>query len=157
MSEGTFSRLSISLVEEVRSVVSFQYAILPTALLPAVRLEHDRSLGLLPAIVCCIQRGLHALTEAFCRPPTMKRGKGTVLPCDRPNPMIGLPYTYFMAWFALHYSAIIQPEEEPPEGVWVAHLRQFEGSSWEQIYVTVVRKLLYRHDVHNLFRYFSHI
>ena len=32
----------------------------------------------LPAMVCCIQRGLRALTEAFCRPPTTKREKGTI-------------------------------------------------------------------------------
>ena len=50
----------------------------PTVLLPDVRLVHGRSLGLLPAMVCCIQRGLRALTEAFCRPPMMKRDKGII-------------------------------------------------------------------------------
>ena len=74
----------------------------PTVLLLAVRLVHGRSLGLLSAMVCYIQRGLRALTEAFCRPSTMKRGKGTILPRDGPNPRIGLPYTYLMAWFTLH-------------------------------------------------------
>ena len=49
--------------------------ILPTVLLPAIRLVHGGSLGLLPAMVCYIQRGLRALTEAFCRPPTTKRKK----------------------------------------------------------------------------------
>ena len=48
----------------------------PTVLLPVVRLVYDRSLRLLLAMVCYIQRGLRALTEAFCRPPTTKRGKG---------------------------------------------------------------------------------
>ena len=52
----------------------------PSVLLPAVRLVHGHSLGLLPAMVCCIQRGFRALTKAFCRPPTTKRGKGTILP-----------------------------------------------------------------------------
>jgi len=47
----------------------------------------------------------------------MKRGKGTILPRDGPNPRIGLPYTYLMGWFALHYPSIIQAGEEPPEGV----------------------------------------
>ena len=39
--------------------------VLPTVLLPAVCLTHGHSLGVLPAMACCIQRGLHALTEAF--------------------------------------------------------------------------------------------
>ena len=111
----------------------------PTVLLSAVRLVHGRSLGLLPAMVCCIQRGLRALTEAFCRPPTIKRGKGTILPRDRPNPRIGLPYTYLMAWFALHCPSIIQASEEPPEGVRMALLRRFEGCSWSRTYVAAVR------------------
>jgi len=54
--------------------------VFPAVLLSAVRLVHGRSLGLLPAMVCCIQRGLHALTEAFCRPPTTKRGKALSCP-----------------------------------------------------------------------------
>ena len=58
----------------------------PTVLLPAVHLVYGCSIGLLPAMVCCIQRGLRGLTEAFCRPPAMKRGKGTILPRDGPNP-----------------------------------------------------------------------
>jgi len=103
--------------------------VLPTVLLLAVRLVHDRFLGLLPAMVCCIQRGLRALSEAFYRPPATKREKGTILPRDRPNARIGLPYTYLMAWFALYCPAIIQAGEEPPEGVRVAHFRRFEGSS----------------------------
>ena len=120
----------------------------PTVLFPAVRLVHGRSLGLLPAMVCCIQRGLRALMEAFCRPPTTKRGKGTILPCDGPNPRMGLPYTYLMAWFALHCPSIIQAGEEPPEGVRMALLRRFEGCSWSKTYVAAVRKLLCRHDVY---------
>jgi len=70
----------------------FSDVILSTILLPAIRLVHGRSLGLLQAMVCCIQRGLRALTEAFCRPPMTKREKGTILPRDGPNPRIGLPY-----------------------------------------------------------------
>jgi len=131
--------------------------ILPTVLLPAVRLVHGRSLELLPAMVCCIQRGLRALTETFCRPPTTKRGKGTILPCDGPNPRISLPYTYLMAWFALHCPAIIQAGKEPPEDVRMALLHQFEGCSWLLTYVAAVRKLLCRYDVYSFFRCFPYI
>ena len=108
-------------------------------------------------MVCCIQRGLRALTEAFCRPPTTKRGKGTILPRDGPNPRIGLPYTYLMAWFALHCPAIIQAGEEPPEGVRMALLHRFEESSWLRTYVAADCKLLCRYDVYSLFRCFPYI
>jgi len=97
--------------------------ILPWVLLPAVQLVHGKPLGLFLAMVCGIQRGLRALTEAFCLPPATKRGKGSILPHDGPNPRVEMPYTYLMAWFALHCPAIIQPEEEPSEGVHFAHLR----------------------------------
>ena len=108
-------------------------------------------------MVCCIQRGLRALTETFCRPPTTKRGKGTILPCDGPNPRIGLPYTYLMAWFALHCPSMIEAGEDPPEGVRMALLRRFEGCSWLKTYVAAVRKLLNRYDVYSLFRCFPYI
>ena len=142
-----------------RCVVSSSYSdvVLPTVLLLVVRLAHDRSLGLLPAMVCCIQRGLRALTEVFCRSPTTKRGKETILPRDGLNPRIGLPYNYLMAWFSLHCPAIIQAGEEPPEGVRVAHLCRFEGSSWSRIYEATVRKLLCRYDVYGLFQCFPYI
>ena len=65
------------LVWQKRCVVSSPSsdAILLTALLPTVRLVRDRSLRLFPAMMCYIQRDLRALTEAFCRPPTTKKGK----------------------------------------------------------------------------------
>ena len=132
-------------------------AILPTILLPAIRLVHSRSLGLLLAMVCCIQQGLRILTVAICRPPVTKRGKETVLPRDGSNPRVGMPYTYLMAWFALHCPTIIQPGEEPLEGVRIAHLCRFEGSSCERSYVVGVRKLLYRHNAYSLFRCFPYI
>jgi len=66
----------------------------------------------------------------FLQTTDNEEGKGTIIPRDGPNPRIGLPYTYLMAWFALHCPVIIQAGEKPPEGVRVAHLRRFEGSSW---------------------------
>ena len=62
-----------------------------------------------------------------------------------------------MAWFALHCPTIIQAGEEPPEGIRMALLRRFEGSSWLWTYVTAVRKLLCRFDVYSLFRCFPYI
>jgi len=129
----------------------------PNVLLPAVRLVHGHRLGLLPAMVCCIQRGLRALTEAFCRPPATRRGKGAILPCDGPNPRIGLPYTYWMAWFALHCPSLIGAGEDPPQGVRTALLRRFEECSWLKTYVAEVRKLVRRYDAYNLFCCFPRI
>ena len=60
--------------------------VLPTVLLPVVRLVHDRSLGLLLATVCYIQRGLRTLTEAFCRPLVTKRGKERSYPVTDRTP-----------------------------------------------------------------------
>ena len=89
--------------------------ILSWVLFPAIQLAHGKPLGLLPNMVCCIQRGLWALTEGFCRPSATKRGKGQVVPRDGSCPRLEMPYTYLMAWFAFHCPAIIQPGEEPPE------------------------------------------
>jgi len=53
-----------------------------------------KPLGLLLAMVCCIQQGLWALTKAFCRPPAINRGKGQVLPRDRPCPRVETLYIF---------------------------------------------------------------
>ena len=53
--------------------------------------------------------------------------------------------------------SIIQAGEEPPEGVRMALLHRFEGSSWQRTYVAAVRKLLCRYDVYSLFRCFPYI
>ena len=86
-------------------------------------------------MVCYIERDLWVLTEAFCRLSATKRGQGPIQPRDGPCPRVELPYTYLMAWFALHCPAILQLGEEPPEGVRFAHLRRFENSQCEQKYV----------------------
>ena len=81
--------------------------ILSWVLLPAVYLAHSKPLGLLLAMVCGIQHGLGVLIETFCRPSTTKRRKGQMLPHNRPRPRVEKSYTYLMAWFTLHYLAII--------------------------------------------------
>jgi len=62
-----------------------------------------------------------------------------------------------MAWFALHCPAIIQAGEKSPEGVRMALLRRFEGSSWLRTYVAAIRTLLCRYDVYSLYRCFPYI
>jgi len=100
--------------------------ILSWVLFPVIQLAHGKHLGLLPVMVYCIQRGLRALTEAFCRSSATKRGKGQVLPRDGPCPRVEMPYTYLMACFTLHYPTIIQPGEESPEDLHFTHLCRFE-------------------------------
>ena len=54
--------------------------VLLIVLLSAVHLFHSRSLGLLSVIVYCIQRGLHALTEAFAGHQRRKGGRAPSCP-----------------------------------------------------------------------------
>jgi len=108
-------------------------------------------------MVYCIQHGLRALTEAFYRPPATKRRKGQILTHDGPKPRVEMSYTYLMAWFELHYPAIIQPGEEPPEGVRFTHLRRFEGSQWLRTYIIGVQKLVRRYDAYILYSCFPSI
>jgi len=116
-SEKDFWPVSIGLVEEVCSPVSFQRHHFTDGT------ASDHSLGARSLSQATFGYGmLHTARysctkEAFCRPPATKRGKGTVLPRNGPNPRVGTPYTYLMVWFALHYPAIIQPREEPPQRV----------------------------------------
>ena len=63
-----------------------------------VQLVYGRALGLLPAMVCCIQHGLLTLMDVFCREAiTKKIGKELVLPLDGPCPRVELSHTYLMA------------------------------------------------------------
>jgi len=81
-------------------------------------------------MVCCIQHGLWTLIEEFCREATTKKeGNELILPHDVPCPRVELPYTYLMAWFALHYPAIIKSGEEPPEDAHFTHLHYLENHS----------------------------
>ena len=127
-------------------------------ILLAVQLVHRHSLGLLPAMVCRIQNGLMTLMEQFCKKVTTTRaGKELIFPRDGPSPRVEMSYANLMAWFALHCPVLIQPEEEPPEGVCFAHLRCFENSQWEGKYVTGVQRLVEHQDSCSLFRCFPHI
>ena len=125
--------------------------------LPVVQPVHGKPLGLLLAMVCGIQHGLQALTEAFCRPPATKRGKGQIPPRDGPNLRVEMPYIYLMAWFALHCPAIIQPGEELLESVHFAHLCLLEGSQWLWTYIAGMQKLVRHYDAYRLYMCFPSI
>jgi hypothetical protein len=82
---------------------------------PAVMLACGRPIGLLPAMVSCLQSGLRVLTTAFCRTE-----EADLVDCDgmplkkTPVPRVELPYTYLMAWFMLHCPALMTSPHSVP-------------------------------------------
>ena len=72
-------------------------------------------------------------------------------PYDGPSPRVELPYAYLMAWFTLYCLVLIQPGEEPLEGICDAHLCRFENSHWEGTYLAGIQRLVDRQDSYNLF------
>ena len=66
-------------------------------------------------------------------------------------------YEYLMAWFAHHCPVLIQPGEEAPESVRLAHLCLIENSHWEGKYLVGVRRMVDCQDSYSLFRCFPHI
>lgn len=108
----------------MHSVVSFQRCYSPNDS------AAGRSLGAWLVSMATPSHGILHTTRSLCinggiidHPP--RRGERNSLTPRRPNPKIGLPYTYLIAWFALHCPVIIQPWEKPPEGV---RWRTFVGS-----------------------------
>jgi len=63
---------------------------------PAVLLDHDRPLGLLPVMMRCLQSGLRMLTLSFCHMEVMEDNEGNAI-LDRsqrgrmPIPMLSCP------------------------------------------------------------------
>jgi len=115
------------------------------AVFPAVDLALGRDLGLLPAMVCNIQRGLRALKDAFCSESRRKKAT-SVLPSEGRNPRVELPYTYLMSWFAMHCPTLIKPGVVPEGEGDVASVCLFERSSWAAGYVAEARKLVRHKD-----------
>lgn len=81
---------------------------------PAVLLAHGRPLGLLPAIVSCVQSGLHVLSSQFCNVTETLNDEGEVVRNKNgkprryiPKPRVELPYTYLMAWYAMNCPALM--------------------------------------------------
>ena len=73
------------------------------ALFPAIQLVFGEVLGLLAAMVCCIQHGHCMLTKAFCKEATSKKATKALLK-DGLSP-----------WIELHCLVLMKPGEEPAE------------------------------------------
>ena len=72
------------------------------------------------------------------------------MPHDVLSPRVQLPYTYLMAWFAMHCPSLIKLREEPPEDARIA-LPWFEESKWILNYVARIRKIIHFHNNYSLF------
>jgi len=81
---------------------------------PAVLLAHGKSISLLPVMLADIQSGLRVLTKSLCqveaitdsqgRPVVDSEGRPEV---KTPNPRVGLPYTYLIAWYVMHCPSLM--------------------------------------------------
>ena len=81
---------------------------------PAVLLAYGKSIALLPAMVAGIQSRLRALVKSLCQVEAIVDSQ--VRPVEDsearpkvkiPNPRIGLPYTYLMAWYVMHCPSLM--------------------------------------------------
>ena len=80
----------------------------------AILLAHGRSLGLLPAMVGCLQSGLRALCQSFCNVMVEEDKEGNVVvdpdgepKVKTPHSLVELPYMYFMTWYVMHCSSLM--------------------------------------------------
>ena len=81
---------------------------------PTVLLSHGQPLGLLSAMLSCLQSELCMLTWSFYRVEVMEDEEGNAI-LDRncepkrktPNPRMELPYTYMAAWYVMHCPALM--------------------------------------------------
>lgn len=97
-------------------------------LYPAVQLVYGHSLGLLPAMVCCVQHSLRQLVDTFLNEPNS-------------NPQIDLPYTYLMALFASDCQGLI------PAGPVISDNKTLPNlCKWASDYLVNTRRLISHHS-----------
>jgi len=81
---------------------------------PTIFLTYGWSLGLLSAMVSCLQSGLRVLCQKFCNVVVEEGKEGNVVigsdgepKMKTLNPHAELPYTYFIAWYIMHYPSLM--------------------------------------------------
>lgn len=107
---------------------------------------------LLPAMVCGIQHELRALRDAFCLDYQHKSKIAS--PSEGRNPRIELPYTYLIAWFAMHCPVLLKPGVASEDEDDTASLCNYERSKWTATHVAGARKLVRYRDNYTIFRCF---
>ena len=111
---------------------------------PAVCLVYGRPYSLLPAMVACIQNRLRRLTTAFCQTRVKDDGEGGEVNWT-PNPKVGLPYTYLMAWFVMHCPSLMNTPEATPDDALIPLVQRLEKCSWTYSHIVDMRKALQQH------------
>ena len=125
---------------------------------PAVMLAYGRPIGLLPAMVSCLQSGLRVLTTSFCRTEEENLVDCDGMPLKKtPVPRVELPYTYLMAWFVLHCPALMtSPHPAPTEG-FVPFVQRLENLAWNAGYMGAIRKIVQSSMNYQIYRCFPEI
>jgi hypothetical protein len=123
---------------------------------PTVLLAHGRPLGLLPAMVSCIQSGLRSLTTQFCNVIVEVDGFGEDV-LDRngdpkritPKPRVELLYTYLVTWYIMHCPALMSAI--PSYEVNVPFVHKLESSTWLVNYSAAIRRTIQSSANYHLF------
>jgi len=109
----------------------------------AVLLVYGRSLGLLSAMVGCLQSGLQVLCRRFCDVVAEEDRKGNVVvgldgepTIKTPNPRVGLHYMYFMAWYVMHCSSMMSAVQSSEDSM--PFIQRLERSNWTGWYMLII-------------------
>jgi len=128
----------------------------------AVLLTYGQYLGLLPAMVGCLQSGLRVLCQSFYNVVAEEdREDNVVVGSDGeprmkiPNPRIELPYTYLMALYIMHYSSLMSALQSSKDSM--LFVQQLERSTCNGWYMLMIRQILQSSMNYQLVRCFSDI
>ena len=133
-----------------------QEAISINVVYPAVMLAFGRPMGLLPAMVSCLQSGLITLTINFCHTEKIDEKDEDGTPIRRtPNPRVELPYTYLMAWFVQHFPTLMTSPQPVSEEGFVPLVQRLENSEWTTSYMGAIRKIVQNGINYQIYRCFT--
>jgi hypothetical protein len=124
---------------------------------PAAMLAHGRPLGLLQAMMSCLQSGLRTLVSSFCVTTAVVNVEGEdvvdesgVPKCTTLNPRIELPYTYLVAWYVMHCPALMSAV--PDDDAIVPYVQRLEHCKWTGHYPAMIRHTLQSSSNYHYFR-----
>jgi hypothetical protein len=122
---------------------------------PAVMLAYGRPLGLLPAMVGCLQSGLRVLTTSFCNTTATDEvdEDGTAIR-KVASPRVELPYTYLVAWFVLHCPTLMTSPHPVSDEGFIPFVQRLENSSWNAGYMGAIRKIVQSSMNYQIYRCF---
>jgi len=108
-------------------------------------LAYGRPLGLLPAMVGCLQSELQILCQSFSnivveedRESNVVVGLDGKLRMKTSNPHVELPYTYLMVWYVMHclsLMSVVQLSEDS-----MPFVQRLECSTWNGWYMLMIDK-----------------